>query len=179
MVKLKPQKAWEQIPLDFDAPIALPTYVRYDNMASGYKLYMGLDPGGGCGLAILGYNNETGDCRRIGTGTYTERDLMVMLRHNLTGIIEVGVEEYVTYTASQGANTGANTTSEIIGKVQEVCQHKSVPCFLQPASIKKAAWAWAQNRWPTLDMSYNTQHEKDAITHALWRIRHRIYDNKG
>lgn len=177
MVKLKPAKAWEQMPLDFSAPIALPEPVRASYAERGYELYMGIDPGGGCGLAVLGYGPVAGDVVRVGVGTYTHADLQVMLRHNLTGVRAVGLEEYVNYTVTPGASAGSNNpTSQTIGAVNEQCARLAVPCHMQPASIKKAAWTWASNKWPDLDLSYSTQHEKDALTHALWRIRHRIYD---
>lgn len=178
MIKRTAPKAWEQQTIDFDAPIALPEPVRRTYGDLGYEMYMGIDPGGGCGLAILGYQPETADVTRIGVGTYTHSDLVVMLRHNLSGVRAVGLEEYVNYTVTPGASAGSNNpTSQTIGAVDLMCGQAGIPCHMQPPSIKKAAWEWAKNKWSGLDMSYNTMHEKDAITHAVWRIRHRIYDD--
>lgn len=177
MAKKQALKPWLQQELDFDAPIALPEPVRQSYFEQGYLLDMGIDPGGGCGLAVLGYRPADNALIVVGRGTYTHSDCMVMLRHNLTGVRSVGLEEYLNYTVSPGASAGSdNPTSQTIGAIVDLCANRGVTCHLQPASIKSSVWIWATNRWPDLDLSYNTQHERDAICHALWRVRHAIYN---
>lgn len=154
--------------------------VQQHTMAEGMWLFMGIDPGGSCGLAVIGYDAATQEPKLIGSGTYDHRDMMVMLRHNISGIDGVGVEEYRLYSTSMGAQAGATQlTSQSIGSIEELCTVRGVVCELQPASIKAPALEWARNKWPDLDLSYYTQHEKDAKAHAIWQLRQFIYKRPG
>lgn len=177
MAKKQALKPWLQQKLDFDAPIALPQPVRQTWIEAGYQLYGGIDPGGGCGLAVVGYNLASNLAAVVGLGTYTHTDLLAMLRHNLGGLRSIGMEEYLNYTVSPGASAGSNNpTSQTIGAVVDLCTNHGTPCQMQPASIKNPVWEWMHNRWPDLDMSYNSQHERDALCHAFWQVRQVIYN---
>jgi hypothetical protein len=142
------------------------------------RFWLGIDPGESNGLAAITMFGDQ-QVRMVGHGTYNAKDLLVLLRHNLPHCNGVGLEEFRLYSTDSAALSGSDLkTSQIIGAVIDTCARYNVPCSMQPPSVKKFAWTWAANRWPSIDLKGATQHEKDAKAHAIWQIREIIYERK-
>lgn len=133
--------------------------------------YVALDPGETTGWAKF---DETGEI--LALGHVTQMDLAKWLDvHIVRGLKAVIIEEYRNYAHKQQRKWSRNQTSKNEGAIEQVCNMREIPFFLQPASVKVIGYKMAG--LGAAPSNHSISHQYDAVAHGVyWLTTRKIRD---
>lgn len=126
------------------------------------EVYLAIDPGETSGWAYLDAEGKVVDYGQFGKDNITKslKDLI----HS--GIKHVIYENYVNFAWKRQKNWSDNFTSKVIGKIEAICELNDIKFTPQPASVKKAGYAWSGLGAAPKDHSMS--HQFDAVAHGVY-----------
>lgn len=127
--------------------------------------YLAIDPGETTGWATF---DSEGNVIRMGQFS------MAKLNEELTELVhselkQVIIEDYKNFAWKQQKKWSQNQTSKNIGKIELLCDLRSVPFFLQPASVKSIGYRWAGLDGPP--SNHAISHQWDAYVHGVYWLQ--------
>lgn len=127
--------------------------------------YIALDPGETTGWAKF---DSQGDITSFGQFNLGEQNQW--LNDNIVeGLKGVIIEDYKNYAHKRQKNWSRNQTSKNIGKIEMLCDLRSVPYYLQPANVKAIGYKWAGlGEAPS---NHSISHQFDAVAHGTYWLR--------
>ncbi len=128
--------------------------------------YLALDPGDTTGYALF---DADGNC--IAYGQYVLSEQTSKLDELITSNLDLVIcENYVNYGWKQQKRWGTNQTSKNIGKIELMCEMRSVECVLVPASNKEMGYMFMGMKEPS---NHSISHQFDAMAHGVFELQKR------
>jgi hypothetical protein len=127
--------------------------------------YVAIDPGLTSGYACF---NDEGD--PIKMGQFKMNQLTETLNYLITPDLKhVICEDYRNHGWTQQKRWSRNDTSKIIGKIELMCELRSVPCSLQPNTVKAIGYRWAGLK--EAPANHDISHQYDAVAHGVFWLQ--------
>jgi hypothetical protein len=127
--------------------------------------YVAFDPGLTSGYACF---DEKGDAIKMGQFKITAltETLNFLITPELKGVI---CEDYRNHGWMQQKKWSRNETSKIIGKIELMCELRSVPCHLQSNTVKAIGYRWAGLK--EAPSNHDISHQYDAVAHGVFWLQ--------
>lgn len=127
--------------------------------------YVAFDPGLTSGFACFDADGDV-----IKMGQFKMINLTETLSYLITeGLKAVICEDYRNHGWTQQKRWSRNDTSKIIGKIELMCELRSVPCHLQSNTVKAIGYRWAGlGEAPS---NHDISHQYDAVAHGVFWLQ--------
>ncbi len=127
--------------------------------------YLAIDPGETTGWATF---DDKGDVIRMGQFNMANmnKELTDLIHSDLKQVI---IEDYKNHAWTQQKKWSQNQTSKNIGKIEMLCDLRSIPYFLQSNSVKAIGYRWAGLDGPP--SNHAISHQWDAYVHGVYWLQ--------
>ena len=126
--------------------------------------YLAIDPGETIGWATF---DDSGTMMMMGQSRFETfaKDFESLLHSDLKHVI---TEEYKNYGHMQQKKWSKNNTSKVIGKIELMCELRSVPLTMQMANCYRIGAMWGGFEIPK---NHSISHQYVAVAHGIYWLQ--------
>lgn len=131
--------------------------------------YLAIDPGETIGWATFTHDGEINEYGQVRMENFTDWAKQY-ITEDLLGVI---CEDYKNHGWTQQKKWGRNETSQIIGKIELMCDLHGIKLHFQPNTVKRIGYMWSG--LGNAPSNHKISHQFDAIAHGVyWLVKNSI-----